>query len=119
MIPKNVILIWSGTNASIPAGWEREPTLDDKYAKATAEAVDPNVTGGSHTHSHESPSHTHTNSHVHTGRSNRPDTSGGWSVNSDNSGTNHSGCQNEHYHNFTSNNPLTVCFLHILRASKI
>jgi hypothetical protein len=42
---------------------------------------------------------------VHTGRSHDADTSGGWSVSCDNSGTNHSGCRNDHYHNWTSNNP--------------
>jgi hypothetical protein len=67
-IPANVILIWSGTNATIPAGWERVTSLDSKYPKATADSVAPNVTGGTATHSHTSPTHTHTMiSHNHTG----------------------------------------------------
>jgi len=66
LIPANVILIWTGTNASIPSGWSRETTLDDKYPKGTANATNPNDTGGSNTHSHTSPSHSHTlNSHDH------------------------------------------------------
>ncbi len=103
MIPKNVVFIWTGSHATIPTGWERETTLDGIYAKATAAGVNPNVTGGSHTHSHTSPIHTHVNTHVHTGRSQDPDTSGGWSKDCGNDGTN--GCQNYHYHNFSSDNP--------------
>jgi hypothetical protein len=63
-----IILIWAGTNASIPDGWERVTSLDGKFLKGTADGVDPNVTGGSDSHSHTSPSHTHTMiSHNHTG----------------------------------------------------
>ena len=57
-IPANVILIWTGTHASIPTGWSRETTLDDKFPKAWG-AQNPNVTGGSNTH-------THTGGHTHT-----------------------------------------------------
>ena len=68
MIPPNLILIWTGLNASIPSGWSRETSLDSKYTKGTANGVDPDVTGGSATHSHTSPTHTHTMvSHNHTG----------------------------------------------------
>ena len=71
-VPSGVILIWPGTNATIPSGWERETTLDDKYPKATAVSINPNVTGGSHTHTHTSPAHTHTlNSHSHSGNTSR------------------------------------------------
>jgi len=66
-VPSGVILVWSGTNASIPAGWERETDLDDKFPKATADSVEPDVTGGSETHTHTSAAHGHTlNSHTHT-----------------------------------------------------
>lgn len=65
-IPAGVILIWTGTNASIPTGWSRETTLDDKFPKAWGASVAPNQTGGSNTHTHTG-SHTHTLiSHAHT-----------------------------------------------------
>ena len=67
MVPAGIILMWSGTNVSIPSGWLRETTLDSKYPKATAASVNPNVTGGTATHSHTSAGHTHTmSSHSHT-----------------------------------------------------
>ncbi len=66
-IPNGVIFIWTGTNASIPSGWERVTALDGRYPKGTADGVDPNQTGGSPTHSHTSSSHTHTmEDHTHT-----------------------------------------------------
>ncbi len=66
-IPANVILIWTGTNASIPSGWSRVTDLDDKFPKAWG-AENPNTTGGSTTHTHTSPSsHTHSlANHTHT-----------------------------------------------------
>lgn len=65
-IPANVILIWTGTNATIPSGWTRETTLDGKYPKAWSASVAPNNTGGSNTHTHTG-NHTHTlTSHTHT-----------------------------------------------------
>lgn len=65
-VPNGVIFIWTGTNASIPTGWERVTSLDGKYPKATADGVNPNVTGGNTTHTHTSTAHTHTlNAHVH------------------------------------------------------
>ena len=66
-IPQNVIFIWTGTHAAIPSGWARETTLDDKYPKATAVSINPNVTGGASTHTHTSPAHTHdVSAHTHT-----------------------------------------------------
>lgn len=65
-VPSGVILVWTGTNASIPSGWSRETSLDEKYPKATANGVDPDVTGGSNTHTHTANAHGHTmNSHSH------------------------------------------------------
>ena len=32
----SIILVWPGTNAAIPEGWERETDLDGKYPKGTA-----------------------------------------------------------------------------------
>ena len=58
-VPNGVIFIWTGTNASIPTGWERVTTLDGRYIKATANAVNPNVTGGNATHTHTSTAHTY------------------------------------------------------------
>lgn len=66
-IPNGAIFIWTGTNASIPAGWSRVTSLDTKYPKGTANATNPNTTGGATTHTHTSPSHTHTiAAHTHT-----------------------------------------------------
>jgi hypothetical protein len=68
MLTTDVIIMWPGTNATIPSGFTRETSLDGKFAKATANATEPNVTGGSATHTHTSTSHTHTAvSHNHTG----------------------------------------------------
>lgn len=64
-IPLNVILMWAGTNATIPSGWSRETDLDSKYPKASGNE-DPATTGGSSTHTHTSPAHSHTMvSHSH------------------------------------------------------
>lgn len=58
--------MWAGTNASIPAGWERETGMDTKYPKGSAASTNPNQTGGSNSHSHTSSGHTHAmNSHSH------------------------------------------------------
>jgi hypothetical protein len=68
-LPTGVIFIWTGTNASIPAGWERVTDLDDKFPKGIADGTtEPNVTGGSATHSHNATAnHSHTmNDHTHT-----------------------------------------------------
>jgi hypothetical protein len=65
-IAANIIFIWTGTNASIPAGWTRETGLDTLYPKGTAAATDPGGTGGALTHSHATTSHQHTGNHVHT-----------------------------------------------------
>lgn len=68
----NVILIWSGTNANIPSGWERVTALSESgggsyYPKGTANGVNPNGTGGSATHTHTSSTHVHTMAnHTHT-----------------------------------------------------
>lgn len=65
-IPKDVILIWAGSNASIPTNWLRETSLDGKYPKAWG-AQNPNITGGAQNHTHTSPAHTHAIAdHTHT-----------------------------------------------------
>lgn len=64
--PAGVIYIWPSTNASIPSGWERVTALDGKYPKGTANATNPNDTGGNATHTHTGTTHTHTmDSHTH------------------------------------------------------
>ena len=65
-VAANVICYWTGTAASIPAGWTRETLLDDVYPKGTAAGVDPGGTGGALTHSHTTVSHVHTAAHTHT-----------------------------------------------------
>lgn len=68
-IPLNVILIWAGSNASIPTGWQRVTSLDGKFPKGALDGVNPNATGGSDTHTHTSPTHTHTIvNHTHSGQ---------------------------------------------------
>lgn len=65
-LKNGIIFIWTGTHASIPAGWSRVTDMDDKYPKGTADVTDPNTTGGNATHSHTSPTHTHTaGAHTH------------------------------------------------------
>lgn len=65
MISTNVIIIWTGTNASIPAGFTRETTLDGKYPKAWG-SQNPNTSGGNASHTHASSAHSHTmNNHSH------------------------------------------------------
>lgn len=66
-VPAGVIAIWTGTNASIPSGWARVTSLDDKFIKGTAVSVDPDVTGGATTHLHSTAVHTHAQpAHTHT-----------------------------------------------------
>lgn len=67
MIAPNVILIWTGTVATIPDGYSRVTSMDGKFPKAWGSVV-PNTTGGNATHTHTSPTHTHTiSNHSHTG----------------------------------------------------
>ena len=63
-IPANVILLWPGTVASIPANWTRETALDGKFPKAWgAEAI--GVTGGANAHNHTGIEHSHTETDTH------------------------------------------------------
>lgn len=67
-IPANVIIAWPSTNASIPAGWTRETTLDGVFAKQIpTSATAPGSTGGATTHTHPFSAHSaHTyNGHNH------------------------------------------------------
>lgn len=66
-IPANIILIWAGTNASIPAGFSRVTAFDGRFSKGAHDTATQNVTGGADNHTHTSPTHSHLlNSHTHT-----------------------------------------------------
>lgn len=66
-ISNGIIFIWSGTNAGIPSGWSRVTSMDDTYPKGTADATNPDTTGGATSHTHTSTAHTHTAAaHTHT-----------------------------------------------------
>lgn len=65
--PAGVIFIWTGNDGNIPTGWERVTSLNGLYPKGTANATNPNTTGGAATHTHTGTTHSHTmNSHNHT-----------------------------------------------------
>lgn len=85
-IPKDAIIIWPGTNASIPDGWVRETALDAVYPKAYFGTYGANVTGGSANHTHAA-----TANHGHTiidhGHSSLIDWAGGDGNDSDSGGT--------------------------------
>lgn len=92
-IPNNGIIIWTGTNASIPAGFTRETSLDSKFTKGSAASTEANVTGGADTHYHDSDAHGHSmNSHSHVVTTNY---SGGDGNDSDSGG---SELNANHYH---------------------
>jgi len=99
-IPTNVILIHTGTNASIPSGWTRETSLDGVFPKGWGDSVAPNQTGGATTHTHTSPSHTHSIvAHTHTFTTSDTD----WTINAGNTGTNQNDAFNgSHHHHGTS-----------------
>lgn len=66
-IPRGLIFMWPGTDASIPAGWDRVTELDGIYPKGIATAsTQPGATGGSVSHSHTLGGHTHNLDHSHT-----------------------------------------------------
>lgn len=66
-IPAGMIVMWPGTNASIPEGWSRTTELDGRYPKGIPDAgTQPGATGGAATHTHTLPTHSHDTSHGHT-----------------------------------------------------
>ena len=104
-LPSNAIIIWGGTNASIPAGTTRETQLDGKFIKGTATAIDPNVTGGNATHTHTTPSHTHTLV-AHTHSTSLSAASGG---NKDSGFSSQGGAPHNHTHaDITSGAPISI-----------
>jgi len=71
-IPSGVIVMWSGTLGTIPAGWSlcdgtgETPDLRDKFIYGWSDGVDPGGTGGAATHIHtysDLPAHSHSHSH--------------------------------------------------------
>lgn len=65
-VAQNIIVIWPGTHAGIPANWSRETALDSKYPKGWTSGVDPGGTGGALAHAHTTTTHVHTIAHTHT-----------------------------------------------------
>ena len=78
LVPSGAIIMWSGTLATIPAGWSlcdgsgSTPDLRGKFIYGTLAGVDPGDVGGAVTHTHtysDLPQHNHTltpNPHHHT-----------------------------------------------------
>lgn len=65
-IPAGMIVMWPGTDASVPAGWERTTELDGLYPKGIANSVtEPGITGGAATHTHTTSGHVHDETHTH------------------------------------------------------
>ena len=94
MIVPNIIIIWTGTIASIPSGFARCTELDGRFTKGSPASTNPNTQGGNATHSHTSPAHAHTlNSHTHAVTTT---SDGSNQQSSDNSGT--ESYENPHYH---------------------
>lgn len=65
-LPAGIIVMWSGTRATIPAGWllcdgtNGTPDLRNRFVMGTAMGQDPGATGGANTHTHTGLAHTHT-----------------------------------------------------------
>ena len=68
-MPSGVIVMWSGTLASIPQGWSLcdglggRPDLRDRFIMGWTDAVEPGGTGGAATHTHDD--HTGVINHTH------------------------------------------------------
>jgi len=74
-IPSGIIVMWSGTLGTIPAGWSLcdgtggTPDLRDKFIYGWTDGVDPGDEGGALTHTHtysDLPSHSHASAGAHT-----------------------------------------------------
>ena len=84
-IANGIIVMWPGTAASIPDGWDRVTELDSRYPKGIPDSTtDPGDTGGAANHFHVSPGHTHDTSHIHT--TTTPTAAATGTVNSPNTG---------------------------------
>jgi len=74
-IPSGIIVMWSGTLATVPTGWSLcdgegdTPDLRDKFIYGWTDGVDPGAEGGALTHTHtysDVPSHSHGSAGAHT-----------------------------------------------------
>lgn len=66
-IPSGIIVMWPGTAASLPEGWDRVTALDSRYVKGVPNALtNPGTNGGAANHTHTVPTHVHSTSHSHT-----------------------------------------------------
>lgn len=66
-IPSGIIVMWPGTAASLPEGWDRVTALDGRYVKGVPNgATPPGSNGGAASHTHTVPTHAHSTSHFHT-----------------------------------------------------
>lgn len=102
MIAPNIIIPFDGNHADVPSGWTRETTLDSKYIKGTANATNPNTTGGAATHTHTSPEHTHTiSAHSHTIVTSSNNHTNSANQSTSNSGTPRECGRDEHTHSGT------------------
>jgi hypothetical protein len=97
MLTPNVIIIWPSTHASIPTGFSRETSLDDRYPKGADAGSNPAGIGGATTHSHTSATHTH--SPVHHTHLAQSENSG---VTSDGTGDGSECSVGNHYHECTN-----------------
>lgn len=61
--PKGVIGLWLGARGDIPAGWQEQTAMNDRYLKIASNTAEIGNTGGSHTHIHGDIAHSHTLSH--------------------------------------------------------
>jgi len=68
VVPSNVVFVWVGTNAGVPAGWSRDTAFDGKYVLGASVGGGGGATGGNATHAHTVVDHTHTSAatHLHT-----------------------------------------------------
>jgi hypothetical protein len=96
-----VILIWTGTHATIPSGWHRYAALDGRYPKGAAAAAEPGGTGGALTHSHTTTSHIHSTNHTHT----VPNTTGSAGASARDTGTTNPPAVHTHGSNPSTTNP--------------
>lgn len=65
-IPAGIIIGWI-TSASLPSGWSRVTTMDNRFGKGTTGSPAPNTETNTPTHVHGTSGHTHTINHNHTG----------------------------------------------------
>jgi hypothetical protein len=60
-IPEGVIVMWPGSLASKPAGWDVVTSFYSRFPKGTAASTNPGATtGGSASHTHTADTHSHT-----------------------------------------------------------